>query len=100
VNTIYFPNANPYELHFLHEYNKVPNYSVSNIDLLFPYALPKKNFFFFFFDPKKNFFIMPAKITAICFVHKTNERLTQEYTIKKITAVSILDADDPTKSFI
>jgi hypothetical protein len=30
---------------------------------------------------------MPAKITAICFVHETNERLTQKYTVKEITAV-------------
>jgi hypothetical protein len=37
---------------------------------------------------------MPAKITAICYIHETNEHLTQEYTVKEITAVSRLDAKD------
>ena len=43
---------------------------------------------------------MPAKISTVCYVHEATERLTQEYTVKEITAVSrleLLDDDDPTR---
>ena len=40
---------------------------------------------------------MPAKISTVCYVHEATERLTQEYTVKEITAVSRLDDDDPTR---
>jgi hypothetical protein len=40
---------------------------------------------------------MSAKITAICYIHETNECLTQKYTVRKITAISRLDAKDPIK---
>ncbi|UZO04243.1 uncharacterized protein OCT59_024634 [Rhizophagus irregularis] len=31
---------------------------------------------------------MPSKISTICYIHDSNEKLTQEYTVKEITAVS------------
>jgi hypothetical protein len=40
---------------------------------------------------------MPAKISTMCYVHDSTERLTQEFTVKEITAVARLDDDDPTK---
>ncbi len=40
---------------------------------------------------------MPAKIFTVCYVYEATERLTQEYTVKEITAVSRLDDDDPTR---
>ena len=40
---------------------------------------------------------MPAKVSAICYVHDCTERLTQDFTIKEITAVYRLDATDATK---
>jgi len=40
---------------------------------------------------------MPAKISGICYVHESTDRLTQEFTVKEITTVSRLDPDDPTK---
>ena len=40
---------------------------------------------------------MPAKLSTICYVHDLTERLTQDYTIKEITAVARLSDEDPTK---
>ncbi|GES97082.1 hypothetical protein GLOIN_2v1481471 [Rhizophagus clarus] len=40
---------------------------------------------------------MPAKISTICYLHDFTERLTQEFTVKEITAVARLDDNDPTK---
>lgn len=40
---------------------------------------------------------MPAKLSAISYVHECTERLTQEFTVKEITAVSRLDPNDNTK---
>jgi hypothetical protein len=40
---------------------------------------------------------MPSKISTICYIHDSNERLMQEYTVKEITAVSRLDANDVMK---
>ncbi|RGB26345.1 hypothetical protein C1646_770537 [Rhizophagus diaphanus] len=40
---------------------------------------------------------MPAKISTMCYIHKFTERLTQEFTIKEITAVARLNDDDLTK---
>ena len=40
---------------------------------------------------------MPAKISTICYVHDVTERLTQEFTVREITAMSRLDDNDPTK---
>ncbi len=36
---------------------------------------------------------MSAKISAICFIHKATERLTLEFKVKEITAVSRLNAN-------
>ncbi|GBB96021.1 hypothetical protein RclHR1_26640001 [Rhizophagus clarus] len=40
---------------------------------------------------------MPAKISTICYLHDFTEWLTQEFTVKEITAVARLDDNDPTK---
>jgi hypothetical protein len=40
---------------------------------------------------------MPAKLSTIAYVHESTERLTQDFTIKEITAVSRLSDDEPTK---
>ncbi|GBC01272.1 hypothetical protein RclHR1_04120002 [Rhizophagus clarus] len=40
---------------------------------------------------------MPAKISTIYYLHDFTERLTQEFTVKEITAVARLDDNDPTK---
>ncbi|PKY58370.1 hypothetical protein RhiirA4_480227 [Rhizophagus irregularis] len=40
---------------------------------------------------------MPAKLSTVCYVHECTERLTQEYTVKEVTAVVRLDDADPTK---
>ena len=40
---------------------------------------------------------MPAKIFTICYIHECTERLTQEFTVKEITALSRLNDDDLTK---
>jgi hypothetical protein len=40
---------------------------------------------------------MPAKISTMCYIHDFTERLTQEFTVKEITAVARLDEEDPTK---
>ncbi|CAB4395383.1 unnamed protein product [Rhizophagus irregularis] len=40
---------------------------------------------------------MPAKISTMCYIHEFTERLTQEFTVKEITAVARLNDDDPTK---
>ncbi|EXX67881.1 uncharacterized protein OCT59_016945 [Rhizophagus irregularis] len=40
---------------------------------------------------------MPAKISTMCYIHEFTKRLTQEFTVKEITAVARLDDDDPTK---
>ncbi|POG74673.1 hypothetical protein GLOIN_2v1476024 [Rhizophagus irregularis DAOM 181602=DAOM 197198] len=40
---------------------------------------------------------MPAKLSTVCYVHESREHLTQDFTIKDITAVSRLDDQDPTK---
>ncbi|PKY58751.1 hypothetical protein RhiirA4_513413 [Rhizophagus irregularis] len=37
---------------------------------------------------------MPAKISTMCYIHEFTERLTQEFTVKEITAIA---RDDPTK---
>ncbi|GES94180.1 hypothetical protein GLOIN_2v1586720 [Rhizophagus clarus] len=40
---------------------------------------------------------MPAKISTICYVHESTERLTQDFTVKELNSVCRLDDDDPTK---
>ena len=40
---------------------------------------------------------MPAKLSTIAYVHETTECLTQDFTVKEITAVSRLSDEDPTK---
>ena len=40
---------------------------------------------------------MPVKISTICYIHDSTERLTQDFTLKEITAVTRLNDDDPTK---
>ena len=40
---------------------------------------------------------MPAKLSTIAYVHESTERLTQDFTVKELTAVSRLSDDDPTK---
>lgn len=40
---------------------------------------------------------MPAKISTLAYVHESTERLTQDFTVKEIMAVSRLSNDDPTK---
>ncbi|RGB28798.1 hypothetical protein C1646_796503 [Rhizophagus diaphanus] len=40
---------------------------------------------------------MPVKLTTVCYVHEITERLTQEFTVKEITAIVRLDDADPTK---
>ncbi|UZO18198.1 uncharacterized protein OCT59_009518 [Rhizophagus irregularis] len=40
---------------------------------------------------------MPSKISTIFYIHDSNERLMQEYTVKEIMAVSRLDPNDATK---
>jgi len=40
---------------------------------------------------------MPAKLSTIAYVHEVTQRLTQDFTVKEITAVSRLSEDDPTK---
>src|SRR4051812_26423702 len=41
--------------------------------------------------------IIPAKISIVCYVHEITDHLTQEFTVKQITAVSRLDAKELTK---
>jgi len=40
---------------------------------------------------------MLAKLSTIAYVHETTKRLTQNFTIKEITAISRLSDEDPTK---
>ena len=40
---------------------------------------------------------MPAKLSTIAYIHKSTECLTQDFTVKDITAMSRLSDDDPTK---
>jgi hypothetical protein len=40
---------------------------------------------------------MPAKLSTISYIHEVTERITQDFTVKEITAVSRLSDDDPTK---
>ncbi|GBB94781.1 hypothetical protein RclHR1_02410027 [Rhizophagus clarus] len=40
---------------------------------------------------------MPAKTSTICYLHDFTERLTQEFTVKEITAVARLDDNNLTK---
>ena len=37
---------------------------------------------------------MSAKIFTICYIHECTEWLTQEFTVKEITALSRFDDDD------
>ncbi|RGB38418.1 hypothetical protein C1646_812643 [Rhizophagus diaphanus] len=37
---------------------------------------------------------MPAKISTMCYIHEFTKHLTQEFTVKEITAVARLDDDD------
>src|SRR6185437_16049018 len=39
---------------------------------------------------------MPAKLSTICYVHESTERITQDFTVKQITGVSRLDDNDLT----
>ena len=39
---------------------------------------------------------MLAKFSTICYVHKSTERITQDFTVKQITGVLRLDDNDPT----
>jgi len=38
---------------------------------------------------------MPSKIDTICYVHSITKRLTNEFTIKEVTAMARLDKNDP-----
>ncbi|CAB4379972.1 unnamed protein product [Rhizophagus irregularis] len=40
---------------------------------------------------------MPAKLSTICYIHDSTQRLTKEYSIKEITGISRLSDEDPTK---
>lgn len=40
--------------------------------------------------------MMMSKISTICYVHDSTERLTQEFTVKEVTAMLRLGVDDPT----
>ncbi|CAG8736760.1 18010_t:CDS:2, partial [Gigaspora rosea] len=40
---------------------------------------------------------MPAKLSAICFVHSHVDRLTQEFTVREVTGIVKLSDDDPNK---
>ncbi|RIB18265.1 hypothetical protein C2G38_2037041 [Gigaspora rosea] len=40
---------------------------------------------------------MPAKLSAICFVHFHVDRLTQEFTVREVTGIVKLSDDDPNK---
>ena len=39
---------------------------------------------------------MPTKLSTICYVHESTERITQDFTIKQITGVLRLNDNDPT----
>jgi hypothetical protein len=38
---------------------------------------------------------MPCKLDAFCYVNDSTERITQEYTVKEVTAIVKMDEDDP-----
>ncbi|CAB4445218.1 unnamed protein product [Rhizophagus irregularis] len=40
---------------------------------------------------------MPAKLSTICYINDSTQRLTKEYSIKEITGISRLSDEDPTK---
>ncbi|RHZ88650.1 hypothetical protein Glove_21g66 [Diversispora epigaea] len=40
---------------------------------------------------------MPAKLTTMCYVHDCTEKITSEFIIREITAISKVSATDPTK---
>jgi hypothetical protein len=43
---------------------------------------------------------MPAKISGVCYIHESVEHLTQEFTVKEVTAVSRLDANVPNEDYL
>lgn len=49
------------------------------------------------FKIKKKFSAMPAKLSTICYVVECAERLTRNFTVKDVTAVTRLSEQDPTK---
>ena len=40
---------------------------------------------------------MPCKLDAFCYVHDFTERITQEYTVKEVTAIIKMNENDSTK---